>query len=835
MLSGVFTIMNNIRMHLHIIFQDNIRMEYKMKSLKGIILAGGYGTRLRPITLTTPKPLCKICGESVIERLLRLMPEWDINEVAISTMYLSDIIRQQIGESKNGLKISYVTEETPLGSAGGAKLASEAFENDFCDNFIILSGDGIFDFDIRKAVVFHEANDADVTIVTYPTKEPLEYGVVLSDKTGKIKSFCEKPSWSEVRSNTVNTGIYIIKSAIFKDIPNGRQFDFSKDLFPFLLGTKRKLYSYEAEGYWCDIGDLSAYYKCNVDAMCGKIKNVDFSEAISEKEAAELGIKVSFPVYISKKAKLSPDTNIGKYSVILDNSDIGAKSEIIGSIIMENVKIGSNTNINGSIICENTVVENNTKIYSGTTIGAGCTIAAGATITEGVSIWAGKSVGKGFCVTQDVLFENNCKSLYSENGLYAGNKAEGINSDYISRIGYAVAITAKDFLKKDRLSENIRIGLMHDGKPESALICETLLCSVRSAGCRSFSFLAGNDAMARFACWEFLTDIFLFITEDENERIIKLYDKFGCPVSREFERKFEASYKSKKQEACSEIYDTVYIDNLKYFYISNILKALEEEFRDDGSPQGILNGCKYYIENYSENSVIYYILKAILTELGAELTTEFSNDAIFIYISADGTSGNISERNNGKIISLDDFHISRALLTYSVNYGNCLFTLPYFASVTASFLIKNGYKNTTKDVGNNTLSDSFVKEIRKIYDMCYAVPRLLCILKKENKTISAFNKELPQFEIKIRNIDGEETGGEYRASVMKRLYDKYEREKNLTEKDGFTLDLNKGKVTVIPRRTGGFKLVSEAMNSEIATELCDIVFDEIKNIISDSN
>lgn len=147
--------MNNIGRHLHIIFQDDKRMEYTMKSLKGIILAGGYGTRLRPLTVTTPKPLCKICGESVIERLLRLMPVWGINEVSISTMYLSDKIREKIGENRNNLKISCVTEDVPMGSAGGARLASEVFDNDSYDNFIVLSGDGIFDFDIKKAIEFH--------------------------------------------------------------------------------------------------------------------------------------------------------------------------------------------------------------------------------------------------------------------------------------------------------------------------------------------------------------------------------------------------------------------------------------------------------------------------------------------------------------------------------------------------------------------------------------------------------------------------------------------------------------------------------------------------------
>ncbi len=807
-----------------------------MDKLKAIILAGGYGTRLRPLTITTPKPLCTICGESVLERLLRLMPDWGVTDVAISTMYLSEKIEEKLGSNRNGINIQYVKEDIPLGSAGGAKLAAKALETNSCDNFLVLSGDGIFDFEIEKAVDFHVKNNADVTIITYPTKEPLEYGVILSNKAGKIIGFSEKPSWSKVHSDTVNTGIYIIKADIFKEIPSDRQFDFSNDLFPFLLGTKRSLYSYEAKGYWCDIGDISAYYKCNMDALCGKIKNIDFSNAFTEKEAEKKGLKVVFPAYISKNAEISKEAKIGKYSIILDNSKINSYSEINGSILFENVSVEENAVVDRSIIGESTVVEKNSRILAGCTVGANCKVCSGATITEGISIWPQKRIEKGFCVTQDILFDNKSKNFYSDNGFYACNIHGSINSDYIARLGSAIALAACESYGNNKLSENTRIGVMHNGKPECALICETLLCGIKSTGCKSFSFLSGFDAEARFIASEFMTDVVLFVTDDADERIIKAYNRHGMQISREFERKVEAFYKSPHKKDEYSIFDTEYIDNVKYFYMSSLLKTLENEFLNDGGKHSgsILNGLKCYITKSSEPCLTGRIITAILADLGAEIVNDNSDDVISIYISDDGMSAVIEEKYQNKVLSLDNYHISISLISYEISSKASIISIPEIASATALRLLSDKYENKIKVLESPELNRHYVKEIRKIYDMCFAVPRLLCILKKQNKSIYDFSNELPQFEIRIRNINSEDTDGEHRASVMKKLYEKYDSGRSISEKDGVTVSFSDGSVTVVPRRTGGFRLISEAVSTEVADELCSAVFDEIKKLCKET-
>jgi mannose-1-phosphate guanylyltransferase/phosphomannomutase len=178
-----------------------------MKNIKAVILAGGLGTRLRPITCTRPKPMCMLLDETVIERIILKLSECGIQKAAISTMYLSDKLCNQLGKCVRGVDLLYVNEETPKGSAGGAKLCATELGIGNDDIFVILSGDGVFDFSLTEAIKSHVKRGAEVTIVTSPTKNPLEYGVILSKEDGRIYSFTEKPGWSAVKSDSVNTGI----------------------------------------------------------------------------------------------------------------------------------------------------------------------------------------------------------------------------------------------------------------------------------------------------------------------------------------------------------------------------------------------------------------------------------------------------------------------------------------------------------------------------------------------------------------------------------------------------------------------------------------------------
>lgn len=783
-----------------------------MNSIKAVVLAGGLGTRLRPITCTTPKPLCKILGESALERLIRLMPQWHINEVSISTMYKSDSFHKLNEKLKSNLKITYVTEPKPLGSAGGAKFAANALDIEDSDIFLILSGDGIFDFDLKKAIEFHQAKNSEVTIITTRTKEPLEYGVILSDKNGKIYSFTEKPNWANVKSNTVNTGIYLINGNIFKEIPNSRTFDFSNDLFPFLMCNNKSLYAYETAGYWCDIGDIAAYYKCNMEALAGKISNIDFSDAFTENELHEQNINFKSPCYISKSAKIAQNAEINSFSVIGKNVVIDENAVINSSIIFNNVFIGKNTVISNAIICENCLIESEAAIMPGTTIGAGTIIQSAAIVSDGISIWPDKTIEKGFCVTDDVFFDSKIGNLYSDEGYYVGSSNAAINSECISKLGNAFAkASIKNSNSKSEPFQNI-LGVMHDGSAISALICESLLCGAKSAGIKCYSFTKGFEALAKYACTEFLTDITLFASVINKELIIKAFDKNGEKLSREFERTVESCLKKRLEKNSDNILldvkETIYFDNLKYGYFCKNVKKIRAKFNTNTPLKGIY--CTVESCNNASDA-----LKEILQELGCTMNdTNTSN--IQIILNNNGLEASVKCKNSlQKYVYFDSYHITAAIISYEISKGNTFDTLPYFAS----FVFRDYAKKIVKFQNNNLLS----------YDMCYAVPMLFAIAKSQNKSLDDIYNEIPVFEINVKNIDTLDVCGEKRASVMRYLHEKYGNKNNL-QNDGVKISFDTGNVIVVPRRSGGFKIVSEALTAECAEEIGNIMMEEIKNI-----
>ena len=231
-------------------------------------MAGGEGSRLRPVTCDIPKPMAPIASLPAMCHIIRLLKGCGVDEAAVTTMYLADEV-EKIGSEFEGVRLKYLREETPLGTAGSVKRASADFEEDF----IVISGDCICDFDIAGAVEFHKSKKADCTILLAEKPYPLEYGVVMCENDGRVSRFIEKPAWSQVFSDCVNTGIYIINPRIMSLVPENKKYDFSMDLFPRLIGGK--MYGRRVEGYWCDVGTPRDYYRCNLDALDGKLRLYD--------------------------------------------------------------------------------------------------------------------------------------------------------------------------------------------------------------------------------------------------------------------------------------------------------------------------------------------------------------------------------------------------------------------------------------------------------------------------------------------------------------------------------------------------------------------------------
>ena len=243
--------------------------------MKAVIMAGGMGSRLKAITGDRPKPMVPLLGRPLMEYILELLRSQGFDQVCAAVRYRAGDIMAHFGDgSRFGVEMQYRVEEEPLGTAGAVKNCRDFYGG---EDFLVISGDAACDFQLSRLMEEHKRRRAAVTLALCRHSEPLSYGLAVTDGEGRIRSFVEKPDWSRVVTDLVNTGIYVISPRIMELVPEGREFDFAKDLFPLLLSRGELLLGLPIEGYWCDVGSPLSYYRCCADALEGKLR-LDFPE-----------------------------------------------------------------------------------------------------------------------------------------------------------------------------------------------------------------------------------------------------------------------------------------------------------------------------------------------------------------------------------------------------------------------------------------------------------------------------------------------------------------------------------------------------------------------------
>ncbi len=344
--------------------------------MKALILIGGLGTRLRPLTWTTPKPLLPIANRPFLEYQLDLIKRHGIKEVIFCVSYLSHVFEDYFGSGKKwGLKIEYVHEKKPLGTGGAIKNA-QALIN---EPVLIFNGDILTDINLTAMRKFHEQNKSLVTIALSRVKDPTIYGLVETDKKGRIEKFVEKPSWDEVTVNTINSGVYLFEPEVLDFIPKGLNFSVERGLFPDLLIKKHPLFGYIFKGYWLDIGSVEKYLQANYDLM---LRNVDFPIK---------GKRINDNLWAEKHLKYGKNMELKGRLVCGNNNRIGEYTQIQGNVCLgNNVVLGKGVYISDSIILDRTIVKEGVRIEK-SIIGKNCLIEANSVINEG-SVLGDKTV-----------------------------------------------------------------------------------------------------------------------------------------------------------------------------------------------------------------------------------------------------------------------------------------------------------------------------------------------------------------------------------------------------------------------------------------------------------
>src|SRR5205823_2738642 len=335
-------------------------------------MAGGEGTRLRPLTSNQPKPMVPIVGKPCMEHILELVREHGFEDVIVTVAFLPQAIRSYFGDGESlGLRMEYSVEETPLGTAGSVRLASDRLD----DTFLVISGDALCDIDLRRLVEVHKEKGAAVTIGLKSVDNPLEFGIVVTDDDGRVERFLEKPSWGQVFSDTINTGIYVLEPEVMRHVPTDRPYDFSKELFPLLLEMGRPIYGRVCEGYWQDVGDLDQYRQANFDALDERVRlnvpgiqlrgNIWLGEGVDIEDAE----RIEGPAFVGNYCRISPEASVGAYSVLETSVTLREGARIARSVIDASTYVGQSAVVEGAIVGRRCEIRPHVRIQEGVAIG----------------------------------------------------------------------------------------------------------------------------------------------------------------------------------------------------------------------------------------------------------------------------------------------------------------------------------------------------------------------------------------------------------------------------------------------------------------------------------
>src|ERR1700760_4191105 len=233
-------------------------------------MAGGEGTRLRPMTANQPKPMLPVANRPIMEHVLRLLPRQGFDETVVTVQFLAALVRNYFGDGEEfGMSLQYATEEMPLGTAGSVRNAEDALRD---EPFLVISGDALTDLDLTAMIDFHKQKGALVTVGLARVPNPLEFGIVITQEDGQIQRLLEKPSWGQVFSDTVNTGVYIMEPEVLAEVSPKESVDWSHDAFPRLLQRGAPIYGYVSDRYWEDVGTHDSYLKAQADVLARRVQ-----------------------------------------------------------------------------------------------------------------------------------------------------------------------------------------------------------------------------------------------------------------------------------------------------------------------------------------------------------------------------------------------------------------------------------------------------------------------------------------------------------------------------------------------------------------------------------
>ena len=486
--------------------------------MKAIILAGGEGSRLRPLSLARPKPMLRLLGVPMLEHLVRLLAGHGYTELCLTLGYLPEPIRTHFGDgSEWGVSMEYRVEKLPLGTAGSVGACRDFVGG---EEVLVISGDAACCADLSAFRRFHREKGGAATLLAHPCRDALEYGLVLADPDGRVRGFIEKPSPDRVYTDLVNTGIYLLAPEAVDRIPREGSWDFASDLFPSLLGQEPGLYAWESGEYWNDIGTAEAYLRTSFDALDGRLSLTV--------PPSRPDVPCIPPCWVSPMASVAKGARIGPYAVIGPGSRLGPGCRVDHSVV-DGAAVAACCRVTGSILAQGVFLGEGTEVREGCVLADGVTVGAGSFLQAGVKIWPGKALAEGSTLTRSLVGERvQFRLRFDRDARLRGRAGSELTPDLLLRMGSAGTALR-------------RCASASGGGDYAALLAMAFLTGSASAGRETFLLDSPDPASSAWAAAQYDLDLTLFIRQDGERLTLYFFDRAGLPLPRSRQRELEAA------------------------------------------------------------------------------------------------------------------------------------------------------------------------------------------------------------------------------------------------------------------------------------------------------
>jgi mannose-1-phosphate guanylyltransferase / phosphomannomutase len=595
--------------------------------MRAVLMAGGSGTRLRPLTCDLPKPMVPVLNRPIAEHIINLLKRHGITEIVATLHYLPDVMRDYFQDGSDfGVQMTYAVEEDqPLGTAGCVKNIAELLD----DTFLVISGDSITDFDLSAAIEFHKSRNSKATLVLTRVPNPIEFGVVITDEQMHIRRFLEKPSTSEIFSDTVNTGTYILEPSVLDYLPVNEECDFSKDLFPLLLEKGEPMYGYIAEGYWCDVGHLDAYRDAQYDGLHQKVE-LDFAYQelksglwVGQNTHIDPTAKIETPALIGSNCRIGPRVTIEAGTVIGDNVTVGADADLKRPILWNGAIVGDEAHLRACVICRGTRVDRRAHVLEGAVVGPLSTIGEEALVSPNVRVWPCKRIESGATLNINLIWGQTAqRNLFGQRGVQ-GLANIDITPEFAVKLGAAYGSTLKP---------GSQVAISRDQRSICRMVSRALIAGLMSVGVHVQNLEATAIPITRLVIptLSVVGGIHVRIHPDRPDYIlIEFFDSKGINISKGQEKKIEGAY-FKEDLRRSQIHE---IGNVGY--PSQVIDLYNIGFTKHLNVEAVRNSGSKVVVDYA-----YSVSNAVLPQLLAK----FGCDAVVLNASLNQVATSTPDR-----------------------------------------------------------------------------------------------------------------------------------------------------------------------------------------------